>query len=219
MHGSGCRCERQPGCFDLLCCLSCICGALLACLLPRGAGFLIRSTGAFGAQPGPFTSSLSPCPLRPQPYAVFIWLRRVFGTGEHWRWGALAQPTREVRGALQLTPLAVSWLRCSCCSSGLHNFAGGHKSAAAAVPSLASLWPVLSCPLPVQPAAAGAGSAVVPRPGVAPQPAVHLLAAVAPAPPAAAGKGGAGAVGRWPCSAVARPDDIGNCSLIVALHA
>jgi 4-alpha-glucanotransferase len=31
-----------------------------------------------------------------QPYAVFIWLRRVFGTGEHWRWGALSQPTREV---------------------------------------------------------------------------------------------------------------------------
>lgn len=28
---------------------------------------------------------------------MFIWLRRVFGTGEHWRWGALSQPTREVR--------------------------------------------------------------------------------------------------------------------------
>lgn len=33
-----------------------------------------------------------------KPYAVFIWLRGVMGTGEHWRWGALAQPTPEVRG-------------------------------------------------------------------------------------------------------------------------
>jgi 4-alpha-glucanotransferase len=32
-----------------------------------------------------------------QPYAVFCMLRRVFGTGEHWRWGALSQPTQEVR--------------------------------------------------------------------------------------------------------------------------
>ena len=35
-----------------------------------------------------------------QPYAVFSMLRRVFGTGEHWRWGALSQPTREVRARL-----------------------------------------------------------------------------------------------------------------------
>lgn len=32
-----------------------------------------------------------------QPYAVFCLLRRLFGTGEHWRWGALSQPTQEVR--------------------------------------------------------------------------------------------------------------------------
>lgn len=32
-----------------------------------------------------------------RPYAVFIWLRGVMGTGEHWRWGALAAPTPEVR--------------------------------------------------------------------------------------------------------------------------
>ncbi|PSC73748.1 4-alpha-glucanotransferase DPE2 [Micractinium conductrix] len=31
-----------------------------------------------------------------QPYAVFIVLRRVFGTGEHWRWGALSQPTQDM---------------------------------------------------------------------------------------------------------------------------
>ena len=31
-----------------------------------------------------------------QPYAVFLVLRRVFGTCEHWRWGALSHPTQEV---------------------------------------------------------------------------------------------------------------------------
>jgi 4-alpha-glucanotransferase len=38
-----------------------------------------------------------------QPYAVFRVLRRLFGTGEHWRWGALSQPTQEVgEGPLSL---------------------------------------------------------------------------------------------------------------------
>ena len=32
-----------------------------------------------------------------QPYALFCVLRRIFGTGEHWRWGVLSQPTQEVR--------------------------------------------------------------------------------------------------------------------------
>ena len=27
---------------------------------------------------------------------MFIVLRRVFGTGEHWRWGALSQPTQDM---------------------------------------------------------------------------------------------------------------------------
>ena len=31
-----------------------------------------------------------------QPYAVFLVLRRVFGTCEHWRWGELSHPTQEV---------------------------------------------------------------------------------------------------------------------------
>ena len=33
-----------------------------------------------------------------RPYAVFCFLRDLFGTAEHWRWGALGQPTSEVRG-------------------------------------------------------------------------------------------------------------------------
>ena len=32
-----------------------------------------------------------------RPYAVFCFLRDLFGTAEHWRWGTLAQPTTEVR--------------------------------------------------------------------------------------------------------------------------
>ncbi|KAI3431637.1 hypothetical protein D9Q98_004684 [Chlorella vulgaris] len=31
-----------------------------------------------------------------QPYAVFLVLRRLFGTGEHWRWGDLSRPTQEM---------------------------------------------------------------------------------------------------------------------------
>ena len=32
-----------------------------------------------------------------RPYAVFCFLRDLFGTAEHWRWGALGEPTDEVR--------------------------------------------------------------------------------------------------------------------------
>lgn len=30
------------------------------------------------------------------PYAAFCWLRDLFGTAEHWRWGAMAQPSPEL---------------------------------------------------------------------------------------------------------------------------
>lgn len=31
-----------------------------------------------------------------QPYAVFCFLRDLFGTAEHWKWGAFSTPTPEV---------------------------------------------------------------------------------------------------------------------------
>jgi hypothetical protein len=31
-----------------------------------------------------------------RPYAVFCFLRDLFGTAEHWHWGVLARPTPEV---------------------------------------------------------------------------------------------------------------------------
>lgn len=31
------------------------------------------------------------------PYAAFCFLRDLFGTAEHWRWGAMATPTPQVR--------------------------------------------------------------------------------------------------------------------------
>ncbi len=32
-----------------------------------------------------------------RPYAIFCFLRDLFGTAEHWHWGVLARPTPEVR--------------------------------------------------------------------------------------------------------------------------
>ena len=43
-----------------------------------------------------------------RPYAVFCVLRDLFGTSEHWRWGALSKPTPEVPAS---SPLP--WCRCS----------------------------------------------------------------------------------------------------------
>lgn len=39
-----------------------------------------------------------------QPYAIFCYLRDLFGTAEHWRWGALAAPTPEVCAAWIMLP-------------------------------------------------------------------------------------------------------------------
>ena len=102
-----------------------------------------------------------------QPYAVFCMLRRVFGTGEHWRWGALSQPIQEVRrprnvvaGTLwDWTPLRVA--------------EPPHQILSTARPSLPP---------------AGAGPTVQPRPGVAFQHTVLLLATVSPAQAATAGQ-------------------------------
>ena len=33
-----------------------------------------------------------------RPYAVFVFLRDLFGTAEHWKWGVFSAPTPEVRG-------------------------------------------------------------------------------------------------------------------------
>lgn len=35
------------------------------------------------------------------PYAAFCFLRDLFGTAEHWRWGTMSKPTPEVRSTLQ----------------------------------------------------------------------------------------------------------------------
>lgn len=32
-----------------------------------------------------------------QPYAAFCFLRELFGTAEHWKWGSLSHPTLKVR--------------------------------------------------------------------------------------------------------------------------
>lgn len=32
-----------------------------------------------------------------RPYAVFSFLRDLFGTAQHWRWGALSRPTPQAR--------------------------------------------------------------------------------------------------------------------------
>lgn len=45
----------------------------------------------------PFAAFLAGARTWLQPYAAFLWLRTVMGTGEHWRWGALAKPSQEVR--------------------------------------------------------------------------------------------------------------------------
>ena len=45
----------------------------------------------------PFTAFFASARHWLRPYAAFLWLRRVLGTGEHWRWGALATPSQEVR--------------------------------------------------------------------------------------------------------------------------
>ena len=39
-----------------------------------------------------------------QPYAVFCFLRDLFGTAEHWTWGALVTPTPEVLGLMRWAP-------------------------------------------------------------------------------------------------------------------
>ncbi len=30
------------------------------------------------------------------PYAAYSWLRQLFGTAEHWRWGAMSKPSPEL---------------------------------------------------------------------------------------------------------------------------
>ena len=32
-----------------------------------------------------------------RPYAIFSFLRDLFGTAQHWRWGALSRPTPQAR--------------------------------------------------------------------------------------------------------------------------
>ena len=31
-----------------------------------------------------------------EPYAAYSWLRQLFGTAEHWRWGAMSKPSPEL---------------------------------------------------------------------------------------------------------------------------
>lgn len=34
-----------------------------------------------------------------KPYAVFCFLRDLFGTSKHWKWGVFSSPTDEVKGS------------------------------------------------------------------------------------------------------------------------
>jgi hypothetical protein len=49
-----------------------------------------------------------------QPYAAFCFLRDIFGTAEHWKWGALSQGSPEV-GAMQLTRQTLMWKHAGTC--------------------------------------------------------------------------------------------------------
>lgn len=95
-RGSGCRCG--VGSTSVVHRTWCGLGSpAMRAHLPRLLCTDLRANW-LSSPPSHSPACLLPPPLSlPQPYAVFIWLRRVFGTGEHWRWGALSQPTREVR--------------------------------------------------------------------------------------------------------------------------
>jgi 4-alpha-glucanotransferase len=47
-----------------------------------------------------------------RPYAVFCVLRDLFGTAQHWTWGALASPTPQVRAARRAVERCCPRSRC-----------------------------------------------------------------------------------------------------------
>ena len=67
-------------------CLTCAC-PVLCCALPHSAVLLSTPAQAW----------FSDNEFWLVPYAAFCFLRDLFGTAEHWKWGTMAKPTPQVR--------------------------------------------------------------------------------------------------------------------------
>jgi hypothetical protein len=64
------------------------------------------------------------------PYAAFCFLRDLFGTAEHWRWGTMSKPTPEVRSTLH-NRLIVTVIRVACkCGFAAKGIPGCYMTAA-----------------------------------------------------------------------------------------
>jgi 4-alpha-glucanotransferase len=52
-----------------------------------------------------------------QPYSAFCFLRDLFGSAEHWKWGSLSQPSQQV--CSEMVSWLLSWNRCCtlCCKN------------------------------------------------------------------------------------------------------